>query len=525
MSRLTRRAALRLAGGVGAAGLLAACTDDHGTTAQPATSLGTVTGSPSPSSTSAATSGPAGPDWSRLDAAVDGRVVRPTTSGYTTAVRLYNPRFDASSRPAAIAYCTSPADVQAAVRFAADGTVPFVMRCGGHSYPGWSTSSGLVIDVSSMSAVSVDTSAGTARIQAGAHLDEVYAALAAHGVGIAAGSCATVGVSGLTMGGGIGVLTRAWGLTCDQVVGMEIVTADGNLRTVDANHDPDLFWALRGGGGGSFGAVTAFTMKVRPAPTVITYYLDWPAARATDVVAAWQPWVSAADSRLASSCKLLADAPGTFTPMIAGTWVGPASALDAQLAPLIAAIGTPTSNIVHSHTYAAAMLSEAGCSGKDAAACTVSALTPAKRQAFAATSSIADVHLAAAGISAAVTSVQTALSIPGIIEGGVSFDALGGAVGDLAADATSFGHRDAFATVQYTATYSSGGPARFDTFVRGLRATMKPWLGDGAYVNYADETITDYPGAYWGANYPRLQQVKRAIDPDNLFTFPQAVRG
>jgi FAD/FMN-containing dehydrogenase len=261
---------------------------------------------------------------------------------------------------------------------------------------------------------------------------------------------------------------------------------------------------------------------------VTTFYYEWTWSHAAEVLSGWQSWLHAGvDRRVTTTCKLLADAyQGSSRVLVAGTWTGPAGGLDAVLAPLLGALPAPRVTSTHPHSYASAMLLEAGCSGQSAPTCVAQALTPAKRQPFSATSSIAAGPLPTAGIAAAVAQVDAAAHVPGLYEGGVSFDALGGAVGDLAADATAFGHRTAFATMQYTATWTdpARSPAGFDTYVRGFRAAMRPWCGDGAYANYADASITDYGPAYWGANYPRLQQVKSTYDPGNLFRFPQSVK-
>jgi FAD/FMN-containing dehydrogenase len=531
MRRIARREALALVAGLGTATLVAACTRrGHASAASSASptpgSSGSAASTMSPPAPGPSLPGPS-PDWDRLAGQLRGRLLRKTDSGYVTAARLYNPRFDATAHPTAIVVAAAASDVAVAVRFAADARVPFAVRSGGHSYPGWSTSHGLVIDVSSLAGVTVDTSHHTARIAAGARLVNVYAALAARGVGIAGGSCPSVGIAGLAMGGGVGVLGRAWGLTCDAVRSVDIVTADGAARTVDATHDADLFWALRGGGGGSFGAVTAFTVDVHPVPTVSTFYLQWPFTVAADVVDAWQGWAYAADSRLFSTCKLLAD-PRTSSrrALVAGTWIGPAADLSARLAPLRAKLPKPSSTSIHAHTYADAMLLEAGCSGQNATSCLAGALAPVKRQPFAATSSIVAGRLPSAAIAMAVTHATEAMNVAGIYEGGVSFDSLGGAIGSVGGGATAFGHRSAAATAQYTATWTDTGasPARFDAYVRGFRSALAPWLGSAAYVNYADASIVNFGPAYWGSNYPRLQSVKRAYDPHNLFTSPQSVR-
>ncbi len=469
---------------------------------------------------------PSAPPWSDLARNMHGAVLQPTDAAYPAAARLYNPRFDAAAHPTAIARCATDADVAAAISFAATHRYPFVLRSGGHSYAGWSTTPGLVVDVSELNSVVVDPASKTARIGAGAKLATVYAALAAKGVALAAGSCPTVGIAGLAQGGGVGVLTRAYGLTCDAVRAVDVVTADGKPRQANSSKDSDLFWALRGGGGGSFGAVTAFTVAVRPAPTVHTFYYAWPFEQANLMLATWQDWIGGADRRITSTCKLLSD-PGSAsqTALVAGTWIGAAKDLDKQVEPLLSKLPKPATTSVHSHTYAEAMFLEAGCSGTDAASCLASALSPTNRQAFAATSSVLYGKLNALAIKTTVDNASAAMNLTGLIEGGVSFDALGGAVLDQDTSATAFGHRDATAIVQYTATYGTGmQPTAYDGYVRTFRNTMALWMGNGAYVNYADPTITDYGDAYWGANYPRLQQIKRQYDPDQLFTFPQAVR-
>jgi FAD/FMN-containing dehydrogenase len=469
-------------------------------------------------------SAPAIVDWTGLGAALDGKLLRGADTA--KAARPYNSRFDGAVTPSAVVQAASPGDVATTVRFVADNGITFAVRSGGHAYPGWSTSSGLVLDVSGLRSVAVDTAQMQARIGAGCPLGTVYQALAAKGVGIPAGSCPTVGMGGLTQGGGIGLLTRAWGLTCDVVRSIEVVTADGVLRQVDANTDAELFWALRGGGGGSFGAVTAFTVAVRPVSTVSTFYYDWPVAVAGQMIDAWQHWVSSGAGPVSSTCKLLTTvATGEINPMIAGAAPLSEADLAAQLAPLLAQLPQPSSVSLHAHSYADAMLLEAGCSGETTEQCLAASMTPQARTPFAATSSIVDNLMPAAAIQAAVDRAHAATTVPGLGGAGISFDSLGGAVSDLALDANAFGHRGALATVQYTATWSNGGPAApFDAFVRASRAAMGQWLGNGAYVNYADASIDDYASAYWGSHVGPLQQAKRAYDPSDLFTFPQSVR-
>ncbi len=171
------------------------------------------------------------------------------------------------------------------------------------------------------------------------------------------------------------------------------------------------------------------------------------------------------------------------------------------------------------------MLASAGCTGS-AAQCIAAALTPAQRLPEAAASSILSSPLPDSGVQAIVNTVQDGMDVTDMVEGGVSFDALGGAVSDVAADGTAFPWRSALADIQYTATWpyaKAHDPTRYDRFVRRERTALLPFVGSSAYVNYADPTLADYATAYWGSNLARLQQVKRAYDPHDVFSFPQAV--
>jgi FAD/FMN-containing dehydrogenase len=297
------------------------------------------------------------------------------------------------------------------------------------------------------------------------------------------------------------------GVTCDSVRSMQVVTADGSLRTASADEEPDLFWALRGGGGGHLGVVTSFEFETSDAPTINTIYLQWPFAAARQVVEAWQEWAPTADSRMWSTLKALGGAqhPGAPTLLLSGTWTGPRSAFDGQLAGLLDHVPTPTTRSTHTRGYLDAMQTFAG--------------SPT-REAFAATSHVMYDPLDSAGIGDLLDHVQAAQS-SGLKEAGISIDALGGKVRELESTDTAFVHRDALATVQYTATFPPGSASDADTYVRGFRAAMLPHWGDHAYVNYSDATIEDYRTAYFGDNADRLAQARTTYDPDGFFTQPQ----
>ena len=221
---LSRRDVLRLGG---AALVLAAC--DSGSAPRP------TTASPVPSTPTPTPSASPTLRWADLQARMTGQLLLPGASGYDTARLSANPRYD-GTRPAAVARCMSAADVAAVVTFAREQRLAFSVRSGGHSYAGYSTGTDLVLDLSAMGGAHVAGS--SMRVGAGARLVDVYGAAAAAGRGIAAGSCPTVGVAGLTLGGGVGVLSRAWGLTCDAVTSYQLVTADGRVREVTAATDP-----------------------------------------------------------------------------------------------------------------------------------------------------------------------------------------------------------------------------------------------------------------------------------------------
>jgi hypothetical protein len=467
------------------------------------------------------------PDWDALRTALRGGLVRSGDATYDAARLLYNTRFD-GVRPQAIARCATVNDVQECVRFARAYRVPLALRSGGHSYGGWSTGPGLVIDVGRMSAIEVQI--GRVTVGAGARLIELYDAVATRGQGVPAGSCPTVGVTGLTLGGGVGVLARAWGLTCDDLVAAQVVTADGQVRDCDETRDADLFWALRGGGGGSFGVVTSLTLRTHPATDLAIGFMSWPWTRAAAVVSAWQAWMSGAPDALWSTLHLQTGAQGPEVTMHA-VLTGSASDLASRFNTLVAATGAPTYREQGVRTYRDVMLIEAGCLGRSLAQCHLAGSTPEGvlgRETYAAKSAIAQRPLTDEAIAALVGGIATLAGGSGVGSGAVLIDTLGGAVSRVASDATAFSHRGAFAVAQLLGSWDAAAPAAVaeatQTWLRDLYARARPLIGRGAYVNYADPDLADWEDAYYGANYPRLRQVKAKYDPDRIFDFPQAVR-
>jgi FAD/FMN-containing dehydrogenase len=535
-----RRAFLQFAAAAGGAALLSACSGngapqsagDSATGTRPAASPSvSVQPAGSPVSQRAVTGPPTSADWAALARDLSGSLVRPGEADYTTAKRLFDPRFDYLS-PAGVAYCAGPHDVSTCLAFAGKYGVPVAPRCGGHSYAGWSSTSGLILDVTRMAGVSV--SGGSATVGAGTRLVDFYNDLAARGRAVPGGSCPTVGIAGLALGGGVGVVSRAYGLTSDNVTSMQIVTADGRVRTANASTNPDLFWACRGGGGGNFGVVTSFTFTTHPAGEIILFFLSWPWSQAASVIAGWQSWAPHAPDALWSNLHLAA-APGGSVPTIqvGGTYLGSASAASAELEKLYAAVGSdPSSPFLESTTWLHAMLVEAGCASMTVAECHLPTQNPAGELSRASEYAKSDFFtrpLSSQGIGTLLSGVQGLQRVPGAAGGvgGIAFDSMGGAVNRVSPAATAYVHRDALFQAQYTTGWTPGaaaaGVASQHAWQRSFWQSMRPYASGQAYQNYIDPDLSNWRQAYYGANYTRLTQVKAAYDPERIFTFPQAV--
>jgi FAD/FMN-containing dehydrogenase len=512
-------------------GLLTGCLSDTtgSGTPTPAASVGHATATPSPTKQPSST--PSSADWSQLAQSLQGTLVLPGSSQYPTALQLFDPQFD-GVHPAAIAYCASPADVQKCLAFVHRFSLPLSLRSGGHSYAGYSTTTGLVVDVTRMSGVSVNTSAGTATIGAGARLIDVYAALAQYGVVIPAGSCPTVGIAGLTLGGGIGVIGRKFGLTCDNLLSAQVVLANGNVLTCDASHNADLFWALRGGGGGNFGVVTSFTFQTHPVSVLSLFTLDWPWSSAANVVDAWQRWAPQAPDELWSNCLLLATANKSAGPLVRvnGVYVGDAGPLNTLLDQLVNRVGTaPTGRYVYTDPLLETMMVEAGCYGKTVSQChlpTQNSQGQLSRAAYAARSDFFTSLLPRQAINAMVSAIANRQAST-LADGGIGFDAAGGAINRVPANATAFVHRNALFSAQYTANWSAGDPASVvsanHTWLNNLWQSVRPYASGSVYQNYIDPDLPNWQQAYYGSNLSRLEQIKATYDPNNFFHFAQSI--
>jgi hypothetical protein len=381
-----------------------------------------------------------------------------------------------------------------------------------------------------MSSISVDAVANTARVGAGARLIDVYNVIGNAGRLLPGGSCPSVGIAGLALGGGIGVFGRKYGLTADNIRSVTVVTADARVVTADESTYGDLYWACRGGGGGNFGVVTSFEFNVHPMPEVTLFTLQYPWAAASHMLSAWSLWIQSAPDELWSNCQLLSQGTYGFLPQIAGVFCGSPSELSSALAPLSSMIGSaPTYSFNGSRSYLDAMEIEAGCSGLSIAACHLTTQNPAgrlSREAYSAKSSYVDAPMNDAAVAAYIGAVENLHAHAPTIGGGLAFDAYGGAINRVASDATAFVHRDKLACIQ--ATYSWSSYTSSSEIAAGGR--WLTWLGDhvfnpttGAYQNYIDPTLRDWANAYYGSNLAKLVNVKNKYDAENVFSFAQSI--
>ncbi|MFD6230844.1 FAD-binding oxidoreductase [Streptomyces sp. NPDC060232] len=484
------------------------------------------------------------PDYGALARGIDGRLVLPGDRDYPEARRLFQPRYDAVA-PAAVAYPAHAGDVSVCLDFARRAAVPVVPRGGGHSYAGWSTRTGaLVVDAGAMAAVAVEGDG--VRIGAGARLGDVHTALAGRGLSVPTGLCPSVGIAGLTLGGGLGLASRAYGTTADRLTGARVVTADGTVREVSADRDPDLFWALRGGGGGNFGVVTEFRFRTHPVGDCAFAELHWPDAGSAGVLRGWQRWLAGLPDPFWSQVEFTVEAgsgsgPGAAAaavPSVRVVCLDGRQELERELTRLSDLVGAAPRDswiVVRSHGDTVRAMS--GCLDLSAAECRLPGALPGRdprgrlgRDSYAARSDF----WAGSGLpDTAIGTVLDAVRRYGTDapRGGlavVQFDGVcGGAVNRVPVGDTAFAHRDSAFLAQYLVywpeTAAAADVARHEAWLDGLWRDLRPWASGRAYQNYTDPKLSGWREAYYGPNLARLEEVRRSHDPDRLFRFPQAV--
>jgi FAD/FMN-containing dehydrogenase len=449
-------------------------------------------------------------DWDALQGAIAGEVILPGSRGYDSVRKPAIPRFH-DARPQAVVLCGTPADVSETISFASRSGLPAVPRSGGHCFAGSSSSDGIVIDVTPMSSVSVSDSMAT--VGAGARLGNVYDALDGRGVTIAGGCGPEVGIAGLTLGGGLGILGRRHGLTSDQLVGAQVVLADGRVVECDDRHHEQLFWALRGAGGGHFGVVTSFAFNTVPPPPTTTFHLVWPHTRAAAVIDAWQAWAPAAADELAASVLVTVGADVEEPPVVNlfGAMAGTESEVAELLDEVVVRAGAdPTSATRRHMPYRAAKrhLAEHG-PGDD---------EPEEGHLFN-KSEFFGRPLPREAIDALVENF-TKGRVPGQSRE-LDFTPWSGAYNRVAHDATAFVHRSDLFLLKHAVAIDPEASTPSREAGRGWLerswASVHPWGSGRAYQNFPDPDLENPARAYYGANYDRLVRVKERYDPGGFF--------
>lgn len=450
-----------------------------------------------------------------------GDVLVAGSAGYEAARRSQIARFD-DVRPHAVVRCRVPEDVAQALASAREEGRHVAVRSGGHCFAGRSSTTGIVIDMSGMDEVSVAD--GTVTVGAGARLADVYDALAVHDRTIVGGCGPTVGIAGLTLGGGLGILGRSHGLTSDQLVAARAVLADGRIVDCDEHDHADLFWALRGAGGGQFAAVTQLVFRTFPAPYATGFHLVWPWSAGAAVVEAWQAWAPDAPDAIAASLVLSAPPEGDLPPFVTvfGAVLDDEAAARAALAELVASVGAaPTKANYEPGPYREIKryLAEYDVASGER--------RPVEREPG---HSYSKSEFFRRELPADVIAELLARFADGRRQREarvLDFTPWAGAYNRVPAEATAFVHRaERFLLKQEVVVDANASEAERQAARGWLSRSWElahAWGSGGVYPNFPDPELEDSDRAYHGANLDRLRQVKTAYDPENVFRFDQSV--
>jgi len=443
-----------------------------------------------------------GPAVAQLRAVLDGGVIAPGDDGYDEARRVFYGKFD--RRPAAIVRAADATDVSRVVTLARETGVELAVRSGGHSLAGHSTTDGgIVLDLRRMTALDLDARARTAWAQTGLTAGAYTAAAGAYGLATGFGDTGSVGIGGITLGGGVGFLVRKHGLTIDDLLAAELVTADGELLRVDAETHPDLFWAIRGGGG-NVGVATRFRFRLHPVDTIVGGLLVLPAT--PEVIASFVAEAQVAAEELSTIANIMPAPPAPFLPaeahgrlvlMALMCYAGSVEAGERAIAPF-RALAAPIADMVRPMPYPELYrLTEIGPAPAQEAARSlfVDAVDRSTAQA------VVD-HLLASTAPLAVAQLRV----------------LGGAMARVPAEASAFAHRQRGLMVALGAVYEHAAETpRHEKWVSDFAAALRQ--GDpGVYVNFlGDEGEARVRDAYPGSTWERLAAIKARYDPTNLF--------
>ncbi len=453
------------------------------------------------------------PDLRPLAAGFAGEILTPEHGArYDEARTVFNAMFD--RRPAVIARATTTADVVAALAFARSSGLTIAVRGGGHSVAGYSSiDDGLVLDLSPMKRITIDPEARRARVQAGATAGEFDRAAQEYGLAVTGGRMTTTGVAGFTLGSGSGWLERLYGPACDSLVSAEVVTADGQVLTANATRNADLFWGLRGGGG-NFGVVTEFEFDLHPVgPLIYGGLLLYPRSQAPEVCRNFRDFFRGAAREIHGGAVLMTAPPAPFVPpelqgrpalaVFAMYFGDPADGAEALAG--LTGYGTPAVDLVGPMPYL------------EVQRLTDNGNPPGRRNYWH--SEVLD-HPTDETVDALIACAASTTSPFSVI----ILAPLGGAIGDVAEDATALSARSA--EWMYHCYGSWASPVDDDRgigWVRATRAVMDPWSAPGAPLNFVTEIDPAQVRSTFGTKYERLVALKNAYDPDNLFRLNQNI--
>ncbi|MDB5872023.1 MAG: FAD-linked oxidase [Ramlibacter sp.] len=443
-----------------------------------------------------------------LRAAFRGPILRSGDPGYDEARQLWNAMID--RRPALIVRCTGTADVIAAIAFVREHGLLSSVKGGGHNIAGLAVcEGGVVIDMSLMRGVWVDAAGRTARAQAGCTLGDVDRETQLHGLAAVLGFVSATGIAGLTTGGGYGYLTRGHGWTCDNVMSMEVVTAQGQVLRASASENQELFWCLRGGSG-NFGIVTSFEYQLYPVgPEIMGGVVAWPAADAPRVLEFFREFTAASPRELTCVALMRTAPPAPWLPKeihgkpiiaVFACYSGSVEEGARAVAPL-KAFGKPVADILVRRPYAQMQS-------------LVDATQPKGRRYYWKSEYLADLEPGALQVVAA----QAAL-MPSPHSAIILFQ-IGGALNELPAGHSPAGNRDALFNCNIASSWeSAAGDAANIEWTRGAWQAIKPFSTGGVYLNFLteDEGSERTRAAYGAANFERLAAMKHKYDPGNLF--------
>ena len=444
-----------------------------------------------------------------LSGTVRGRVVERGASDYDEARSLYNAMID--KHPAAIAYCVDEQDVAAAIGFARERGLRIAVRGGGHNGGGLgSVDDGLVIDLSQINQITVDPAARMVRVGGGALLGQVDAAAHEHGWAVPAGVISTTGVGGLTLGGGIGHLTRAYGLTIDSLVSATVVLADGSVVTADAEREPDLFWALRGGGG-NFGVVTSFSFRCHPVSTVLAGPTIYALEDAPDVLRWYRGFIGAQPDELTGFFAFLSVPPGPPFPE------------ELHLRKVCAVVWNQvgeeeTAGLREARAFGSPLLDGVGPVPFPAWNSAFDGVYPAGDQWYWRGDFVQEISDAAIEVHA-----EYAEAMP-TWKSTMHMYPIDGAASRVPNDATAWGYRHAsFSQIVGGVDPDPANAGVITEWAKAYSDALKPYVLAGGYSNFQMDEPDRVRGMY-GANYDRLAQIKTKYDPQNVFSVNQNIK-